>query len=194
LFPSSKAGNFVLAMSFPPVAFQIVLVLMVGIAAVYDVRFRRIPNWLVLTGLVLGLGLNTYLFEWRGARASLLGIGLAFLIYVPLYLLRGMGAGDVKLMAAIGAIVGAANWFGIFVISALLGGVMAIVLLLTRGKLLNSLWNIGFLFQSLGSLRAPYAREELDLSSPRSIKLPHGVAIAGGSVLFLAAAWLWAPR
>jgi prepilin peptidase CpaA len=181
-------------MSFPPLAFQIVLVLMVGIAAVYDVRFRRIPNWLVLTGLVLGVALNTYLSQWRGARLSLLGIGLAFLIYVPLYLLRGMGAGDVKLMAAIGAIVGAANWFGIFVISALLGGVMAIVLLLTRGKLLNSLWNIGFLFQSLGSLRAPYAREELDLSSPRSIKLPHGVAIAGGSVLFLAASWLWAPR
>ena len=74
---------------------------MVAIAAVYDIRFRRIPNWLVLTGLVLGLGLNTFLFRWPGARASLLGIGLAFLIYFPLYLLRGMGAGDVKLMAAI---------------------------------------------------------------------------------------------
>ena len=181
-------------MSFPPVLFQIILGLMVSIAAVYDVRFRRIPNWLVLTGLVLGLGLNTYLFEWRGARASLLGIGIALLIYLPLYLLRGMGAGDVKLMAAIGAIVGAANWFGIFFISALLGGVMAVTLLLFRGRLLNSLWNVGFLLKSVGSLRAPYAREELDLASPRSIKLPHGVAIAGGSLLFLAAAWLWAPR
>ena len=181
-------------MNFPPVVFQIVLLLMVAIAAVYDIRFRRIPNWLVLTGLVLGLGLNTFWFQWRGARASLMGIGLAFLIYFPLYLLRGMGAGDVKLMAAIGAIVGAANWFGIFIVSSLLGGVVAIILLLSRGRLMNSLWNIGFLFQRLFSLKAPYAREELDISSPKSIKLPHGVAIAGGSVIFLATAWIWAPR
>ena len=174
--------------------FQVVLVLMVTLAAVYDIRFRRIPNWLVLTGLVLGLGLNTIWFQWPGVRTSLLGIGLAFLIYFPLYLLRGMGAGDVKLMAAIGAIVGAADWLGIFVVSAVLGGIAATILLLSRGKLLNSLWNIGFLFQRLFSLKAPYAREELDISSPRSLKLPHGVAIAGGSIIFLAAAWIWAPR
>src|ERR1700693_231262 len=122
-------------MSSPPVIFQIVLVLLVTRAAIYDIRFRRIPNWLVLTGLVLGLGLNTFLFRWSGARASLLGIGLAFLIYFPLYLMRGMGAGDVKLMAAIGAIVGAANWFGIFVVSALLGGLVALIVLLVRGRL-----------------------------------------------------------
>jgi prepilin peptidase CpaA len=181
-------------MSLPRIELQIVLVLMVAIAAVYDVRFRRIPNWLVLTGLVLGLGLNAFLFRWSGARESLLGLVVAFLIYFPLYLLRGMGAGDVKLMAAIGAVVGPANWFGIFIISALLGGIAAVFLLLSRGRLLNSLWNIGFLFQRLFSFQAPYAREELDISSPKSVKLPHGVAIAVGSVLFLAAAWMWAPR
>jgi prepilin peptidase CpaA len=181
-------------MSFPPVVFQVILVLLVGIAAGYDLRFRRIPNWLVLTGLLLGLGLNAFLFEWRGVRSSLLGIGLAFLIYFPLYLLRGMGAGDVKLMAAIGAMVGPANWFGIFIITALLGGVVAMILLLARGRLRTALWNIGFLLQRLGSLKAPYAREELDISSPKSIKLPHGVVTAGGAVLFLAAAWMWAPR
>lgn len=181
-------------MSFPPVVLQIVLLFLVAIAAVYDIRFRRIPNWLVLTGLVLGVALNTFLFQWSGVRASLLGICLAFGIYFPLYLLRGMGAGDVKLMAAIGAIVGPANWFGIFIVSALTGGIAAAVLLMTRGRLGNSLWNIGFLFQRLLSFKAPYAREELDISSPKSVKLPHGVAIAVGSALFLAAAWKWAPR
>jgi prepilin peptidase CpaA len=181
-------------MSFPPLVLQIILLLVVSGAAVYDIRFRRIPNWLVLTGLVLGLGINMGLFGWRGAKSSLLGAALAFLIYFPLYLLRGMGAGDVKLMAAIGSMVGAANWFGIFIITVLLGGVMAIILLLTRGKLLNSLSNIGFLLMRLASFKVPYAREELDISSSRSIKLPHGVAIAGGSMLFLAASWLWAPR
>lgn len=181
-------------MSFPPIVFQIILALMVVIAAVYDMRFRRIPNWLVLAGLVLGLGLNAFLFEWGGLRSSLLGMGLALLIYFPLYLLRGMGAGDVKLMAAIGSLVGAGNWLGIFIITALLGGVVAVIFLLARGRLRNSLWNVGFLIQRLASFKAPYAREELDLASPKSLKLPHGVAIAGGALLFLAAAWIWAPR
>ncbi len=181
-------------MTFPRPAVQIMLLLLVSVAAVFDVRSRRIPNWLVLTGLVLGVALNTILSGWSGTKSSLGGAGLAFLIYFPLYLLRAMGAGDVKLMTAIGSMVGAANWFGIFIITLLLGGAMAVVLLLSRGKLLNSLWNIGFLLQRLASFQAPYAREELDISSPRSIKLPHGVAIAGGSIIFLAASWLWAPR
>jgi len=181
-------------MSFPPVVFQIVLALVVIVAAIYDVRFRRIPNWLVLAGLVLGIGLNTLLFEWSGLRHSLFGLGLGFLIYFPLYLLRGMGAGDVKLMAAIGSIVGAANWLGIFLITAVLGGLIAIILLLFRGRLRNSLWNVAFLVQRLSTLKAPYAREELDISSPKSMKLPHGLVIACGSLLFLAAAWIWAPR
>ncbi|HLK19073.1 MAG TPA: A24 family peptidase [Bryobacteraceae bacterium] len=181
-------------MSLPPVIIQIVLVLVVAIAAVYDIRFRRIPNWLVLSGLVLGLGINTFLARWEGARASLLGFILAFLVYFPLYLLRGMGAGDVKLMAAIGALVGPANWFGIFVLSGLLGGVFAVLFLVARGKLRNALWNVGFLLQRLFHFKAPYAREELDLASPKSLKMPHGVSIAAGSLLFLAAAWVWAPR
>src|SRR5262249_21483655 len=82
-------------MSFPPIAIQLVLSVLVIVAAVYDARFRRIPNWLVLSGLVLGIGLNGFLFEWSGLRTSFLGLGVAFLVYFPLYLLRGMGAGDV---------------------------------------------------------------------------------------------------
>jgi prepilin peptidase CpaA len=181
-------------MSFPPEVFQILLIVMVSIAAVYDIRFRRIPNWLVLTGLLLGFGLNIFLFEWAGLRSSLLGFGLAFLIYFPLYLVRGMGAGDVKLMAAIGSMVGWANWLGIFIITGVLGGIIAVGLLLVRGKLRNSLFNVRFALQRLGSFQAPYAREELDISSPKSMKLPHGVVIACGTLLFISAAWIWAPR
>ena len=181
-------------MSLPPLVCQVVLVLLVLVAAVYDARYRRIPNWLVLSGLVLGLGFNTLLFEWRGLRYSLLGLGLGLLIYFPLYLLRGMGAGDVKLMAAIGSIVGAANWFGIFIVTALLGGLLAVIVLLARGQLSNSLWNVGFLLQRVSTFQPPYAREELDISSSKSIKLPHGLVIACGSLLFILGAWTWARR
>jgi prepilin peptidase CpaA len=184
-----------MSLEFPPVALQAVLLLVVVTGAVFDARYRRIPNWLVLTGLVLGIGLNTFLFEWRGLRLSLLGLGLAFLIYFPLYLLRGMGAGDVKLMASIGSMVGAANWFAIFIITAVLGGIAALALLLSRNQLRRGLANVGVLLVELLSFRPPYARnEELDLASAKSMKLPHGVVIAWGSVLFLAAAWIWAPR
>jgi prepilin peptidase CpaA len=182
-------------MTLPPLALQCALVLLVVTAAVYDFRFRRIPNWLVLAGLVLGLSLNAVLFQWAGLRASALGLAIGFAVYFPLYLLRGMGAGDVKLMAAVGSIVGWADWLGIFFLTAIVGGIAAIALLASQRRVAHGLTNVGFLIIQLLSFRPPYARnEELDLASPKSLKLPHGVVIAWGSVLFLAAAWIWAPK
>ncbi len=182
-------------MTFPPVVLQVVLVLIGGLAAIYDLRYRRIPNWIVLTGLVLGIGLNTFLFEWAGLRQSFLGLGLAFLIYFPLYLLRGMGAGDVKLMAALGSMVGWADWLGIFFLTAIVGGVAAVALLASRSQMRSGFSNAGYLIMQLIAFRPPYARrEELDIKSEKSVKLPHGIMIAWGCLLFLGAAWIWAPR
>jgi prepilin peptidase CpaA len=182
-------------MTLPPVALQATLLLIVGLAAAYDLRYRRIPNWVVLTGLLLGLGVNTYLFGWAGLQRSLLGLGLAFLIYFPLYLLRGMGAGDVKLMAAVGAIVGWVDWIGIFFLTAIVGGLAALALLASRSQLRRGFSNAGYLVVQLLSFRLPYARkEELDVKSEKSVKLPHGMTIALGSLLFIGAAWIWAPR
>src|SRR5258706_4003267 len=101
----------------------------------FDFRYRRVPNWLTLSGVLLGIGLNAFLFETPGLWASFRGLGLAFLIYFPLYLLRGMGAGDVKLMAAVGAIVGPANWLGILVLTSLMSGVAALVLVTAQGRI-----------------------------------------------------------
>jgi prepilin peptidase CpaA len=182
-------------MSFPPLILQVILILIVGVAAVSDIRYRRIPNWLILAGLILGIGVNVFLFEWAGLSESLKGLGIAFLAYFPLYLLRGMGAGDVKLMAVVGCVVGWKNWLGILFLTAILGGLAALALLLGRRQLVHGLTNVGNLVAGLLSFRAPYARnEELDLASPKSMKLPHGVVIACACVLFLGAAWLWAPR
>ena len=178
-----------------PVVLQVVLLAVAFVAAIYDSRYRRIPNWAVLAGLLLGIGLNAFLFEWDGIWTSFKGIGLALLIYFPLYLLRGMGAGDVKLMAAIGAIVGWVYWLCIFFLTAVIGGLIAIVLLVLRHQLQRGLSNVGYLVVQLLSFRAPYARrEELDITSEKAVKLPHGVTIAWGCILFLAAAWIWAPR
>ena len=88
------------------------------VAAIYDWRFRRIPNWLCLAGLIAGFCAQTYLRGAAGLLAAAEGFGLALLIYMPLYLLRGMGAGDVKLMAALGSIAGPLDWLIFFMITA----------------------------------------------------------------------------
>ena len=182
-------------MSFPPIIIQAVLLVLAVVAAIYDLRYRRIPNWLVLTGLLLGIAINSFLFEWAGLKLSLTGMAVGFGIYFPLYLLRGMGAGDVKLMAAIGAIVGWADWLGIFFLTAIVGGIAAVALLASRKQLASGFANVGYLLLLLLTFRAPYARkEELDVTSQKAVKLPHGVMIAWGCLLFLAAAWIWAPR
>jgi Flp pilus assembly protein protease CpaA len=103
-----------------------------------------------------------------------------------------MGAGDVKLMAAVGAVMGPANWFAIFLLSNILGGVAAVLLLLSKGRLWRTLSNVGYMLYELAHLRPPYMRkEELDLQSPKAVTMPHGLAIAVGSISFLVAAWIW---
>src|SRR5260370_37188428 len=157
-------------MTLPPLVFQIVLISVVAVAAFYDIRFRRIPNGLVLAGLAVGIGLNTFLFEWPGMRFALKGFGFAFLIYFPLYLLRGMGAGDVKLMAAVGSIVGWRNWLGIFIITALVGGLAAVALLVSRKRLRKGPSNVCYLILELLSFRPPFpTREEPGVSSGKTI-------------------------
>src|SRR4051812_29537661 len=98
-----------------PWSYEVMLGLIVLLAAVFDIRSRRIPNWLVGFGLVWGVSMNTFLFGLPGLKSALLGIAVASLIYFPLFLVRGMGAGDVKLMMAIGSLVGPAMWFRIFI-------------------------------------------------------------------------------
>src|SRR5260370_33750264 len=157
-------------MSRPPLIFQIVLIAVVAMAAIYDIRFRRIPNWLVLAGLVIGIGFNTFLFAWAGLLFSLKGFAFAFVIYFPLYLLRGMGAGDVKLMAAIGSIVGWRNWLGIFIITAVVGGLAAVALLVSRKRLRKGPSNVCYLILELLSFRPPFpTREEPGVSSGKTI-------------------------
>src|SRR4051812_12918709 len=99
-----------------PPGVQAMLLLLVLGAAVFDARYRRIPNWLTLAGVLLGLALNTWLYgvfptkqvqgTWGGLVFAAEGLGFAFAVYLFLYALRAMGAGDVKLMAAVGAMTG----------------------------------------------------------------------------------------
>ncbi len=181
-------------MSLPPPATAVLLAILVTIAAIWDIRWRRIPNWLTVTGITLGLALSWFL-DVPGIWASLKGLGLAFAIYFFLYVLRGMGAGDVKLMAAVGATVGMANWLGVFFFTALIGGVVGVLLAITKGRFGATAFNLLRIVGSLGRGRAPYKdNPDLDIGSNAALRLPHGVMIALGTLGFLAAAFTWAPH
>ena len=181
-------------MSVLPLTLQILLLLVVGTAAVYDYRERRVPNWLALAGILLGAGANFALYQAGGLMTSLKGLGLAFLIYFPLYLLRGMGAGDVKLMGAVGAIVGPYNWLAILVLTSVFGAVTAIILVLSKGRFRRTFQNIGMLLISMRYGQAPYeSNPELDVRNEQAVRLPHAISIALGAISFLIAA-MWAPK
>jgi prepilin peptidase CpaA len=174
-------------LNLPPFGINILLVALILAAGAYDIRYRRIPNWLTISGVLAGLAMNSFLYQgWAGFRLSLLGLAVGFGSYFILYLLRAMGAGDVKLMAAIGAMVGLADWFGIFVITAIIGGVVGLGLVASRGRLQKTIWNVGFLLGEMKSGRSAYlANEELDVRSSKSLGLPHGAVIALGTLVFL---------
>ena len=182
-------------MTYLPPILQVLLFLIVVPAAIYDLRYRRVPNWLTFSGVLASIGLNTFLYEMPGLWISLKGMGLALLIYFPLYMLRGMGAGDVKLMAAVGAAAGWQNWLGVLFLTAIFGGLVAGVVVATRGRIRKTLQNMWFIILSLMHRQAPHeGNPELDVKSEQAVRLPHAVPIAFGTLGYLIAAAIWAPK
>jgi prepilin peptidase CpaA len=176
-----------LSQPYLPGAGQILLAILVATAAVFDIRSRRIPNWLVLAGIVAGFAWNiSSSLWWSGLVRAAAGLGLGFILYFPFYLLRARGAGDVKLLASVGSITGPGNCFWIFFLTALLGGVIALILLMFRGRVSKTFFNVGWILQDLVHLRAPYrSNAELDVTTPKGMRLPHAAMIAVGTAAFL---------
>src|SRR5450759_5389946 len=174
--------------TLPPQKVEMVLLVLLLTAAVFDVLYRRIPNWLTMSGVVLGIAMNALIGSPEaGLGFSLIGLAVAFGLYTALYALRAMGAGDVKLMAAVGALVGWERWFGIFFVTALIGGVMALILVVARGRLKKTWFNVSFILSEMKSGRPAYlANEELDVKNKKALGLPHGAVIAISTIFYLA--------
>src|SRR5262249_39684252 len=108
---------------------QSVVVLLVLAATWSDFRTRRIPNALTVAGAILGFGLHFWEVGFAGALMSLEGIAVGLGLFGAFFLTRGMGAGDVKLFAAIGALVGPQPLMLIFVFTGLLGAIAALAMM-----------------------------------------------------------------
>ena len=172
-------------MKFPILAGAVLLAL---VAAWTDLRSRRIPNWLTVPALALGIVLNAVFGSWSGIRNSLLGalVGLALLL--PFVLLRSLGAGDWKLAGALGAFAGPGELVNLLLGSVFVAGLMAAALVVYKGRVRQTLRNIGHILVSLVTFRLPGSRVSLD--NPDSLKIPYGVALAFTVVLY-AGAHLW---
>ncbi len=179
----------------PAFAIEVLLLAAVLVAALTDLRWRRIPNWLTVSTLALGFVLNAliaYPAPMEGVWVAGKGFALAFGLNLVMYMLRMTGGGDVKLMAAIGAVVGTSDFLGIFLLNALIGGVLGLVLAAVKGRARQTFWNVGFMVSELMRWRAPHlSREQLDVNSPKALTLPRAVPICLGVLVFLAMARLW---
>jgi prepilin peptidase CpaA len=151
-------------------------------AGVMDWRYRRIPNWLTVTGLVAGIAVNAIAGGWAGTKSSLLGAGLGLLILLPFVVIKALGAGDWKLIGAIGACLGPSRLIAVLVGSMLVAGVMAVVLIIYKGRLRQAIGNMGRMLQAFFTLHLPGA--EVSLDNPDAVKIPFGVAVAFTVLLF----------
>ena len=181
----------------PAWGIEVILLAAVMIASVTDLRWRRIPNWLTVSTVILGFALNAliaYPSPLAGLWLAAKGFALAFALNLVMYALHMTGAGDVKLLAAIGALVGCSDFVGIFLLTALIGGVLAIILMTIKGRVRQTLWNVGFMVGELTRMRAPHlTREQLDVSSAKALRLPGAVRICLGVVSFLVMARVFTP-
>lgn len=154
------------------------LLLVLMTAALTDLRRNRIPNWLTYSALLIGLTLQSVFLGMDGLTTALAGAAVGLAIFLPFYLTGGMGAGDVKLMAAVGSlttvkIAALSAAFGLC-----LGGVYALMLITSRGE-----WT-AFLQRYAVAIHSKH------ISSPNTDSIagrrfPFGVAIAGGCILAL---------
>lgn len=164
-----------------PVLLGLAMVLAV-LAGWTDWRWRRIPNWLTVPGLLAGIAANAAASGLSGVKTSLLGAGLGLLLLLPFVFLRSLGAGDWKLAAALGSIVGPGALLDLLMGSIFVAGIMAVVLVIYKRRLKETLHNIGRLLSSMLTFRMP--GPEVSLDNPNSLKIPYGVALALTTLLF----------
>jgi len=156
-------------------------VVVLAIATITDLRSRRIPNWLVLPFLVAGIGVSGWFHGWHGVGQSFEGLGLGALIYGILAWKGGMGMGDVKLVAGIGAWIGPEQLMVALVIAAMAGGIIILGWALWR-FLQSKVFGSGVLSSGngKGSLRP---QPDLSFGELLSRKMPYAPAIAVGTLI-----------
>jgi prepilin peptidase CpaA len=157
-----------------------------ALGCVTDLTTRRIPNVLTAGSAGLALVIAFATGGWSSLEVAVAGWGLGLLIFLPLFALRGLGGGDVKLLAAIGAWVGPAAIAWVALYAALLGGPLALAVAISRGyarELFRNVWSL-LTFWRVAGLQ-PHPTMTLDV--PHGPRVPYALPIAAGLMVKL---WL----
>ncbi|MDC7697880.1 A24 family peptidase [Vogesella indigofera] len=156
------------------------------LAAVFtDVANRKIPNKLVLAGMVVGLLVQAFLPSGDGFLSAIKGLLFGFGLFLPLYLLHVMGAGDVKLMAMVGCFTGSPAIFGVVLCTLLAGGVLSLVFSLKMKALRQVLSNVKFMIFMRSIKAAGCGITSTDDMAGSVGTLPYAMAIAVGTAAYL---------
>jgi prepilin peptidase CpaA len=167
-----------------------VLIILLATAAWHDYRTFKIPNWLCGGGTVFALIYNAivppyfHAAWWWAPAGMMVGFGAT----LPLYLLRAMGAGDVKLMATVGAFLGASGAANSFLYSAIIAGIAALAFAASNGLLIRMLKNVRSTLQSMAWSAIGGVRPSAHLDAAESVgKLAYGISIAIGTTIYVVA-------
>ncbi len=173
----------------------LIAVVLAVAAAIFDLRQHRIPNWLTYPGIVLGIVTRWVAYRhdsflgWKGLATALAGCLLAGGVMFLFFMVRAMGAGDVKIMAAIGAFVGPSSAAEVLLATAICGGVLAIGYALYRKRMISTLKNLASVLR-FHAWAGVQAHPEVNLDNPAALRMPYGLAIALGTIYaFAAVTW-----
>jgi prepilin peptidase CpaA len=180
--------NVVKTLSFTFIEYYLVLILIV--CAVIDCYINKIPNLLTYPTIIFALAYNSFYHGIDGLLFSIAGLFLGIIILGILYIFGVMGAGDVKLMGAVGAVFGPKNALNAFIFTGIIGGIYAMIVLVFRYKTSRKLFNrtitmLKTLFVTGNFVSIPAAEEE------KPAKLCYGIAIALGALITI---WLRAAN
>jgi len=163
---------------------KVVCILLIW-AAWIDGKQLRVPNWLTFPMVLSGLVYSAWVGGWAGLGDGLVGMcgGLATLL--PLYAVGGMGAGDVKLMAGIGAWLGAAATWNAFVVSVIVGAVMAVAMVAWRKSWKKHCGNFSQIVLEFMTVKSPGELSRIAAErKPQMLLLPYGIPICVGSIAY----------
>lgn len=158
------------------------------LASWIDYAQRRVPNWLNLALILLGFSVQAYFFGWSGVGAGALGMLIGFGLLIVPWMMHGMGAGDVKLMAAIGVWLGPLLTLYSFALGVVFGGLTAIVMIVSTGRLRMACANLGVILVKCSSRDTVFSEfGSVKSFGTTSQLLPYGVPLTAGTLVILAA-------
>ena len=151
------------------------------VASVNDLRFQKIPDLLTYPVMLIAVGCHVVMNGLNGLLFSVGGLALGIAVFILPYLMGGMGAGDAKLMGAVGAILGAKGVFVAFLFTAIAGGIYALILFMVRRRAFKGFWQ-----RQAATLKTfIFTRQFIPIpgdSNEKKPKLCYGVAIALGTL------------